>query len=159
MWKKILGTLWRGAPKSARRWGVWLAEPGFMVTVGVVVVDDSGRVMLLNHEFRAGSGWGIPGGFIEAGEQPLEALRREMREEIGVELDAVELFGVRTLKRPQQVEIHFRCRLRESEKATPQSMEINSVGWFDPDALPPELSKDQCRIIKDALAGGAKTAE
>jgi len=159
MLKKILGMLWRGAPKSARRWGVWLAEPGFMVTVAAVVVDDSGRVMLLNHEFRAGSGWGIPGGFIEAGEQPLEAIRREMREEIGVEFDAVELLSVRTLKRPQQLEIYFRCRLRERERATPQSMEINSVGWFKPDALPPELSMDERRTIKDALAGGAKTAE
>ncbi len=155
----MLGTLWRGSPKSVRRWGVWLAEPGFMVTVGAIIVNDNGRVMLLNHEFRTGSGWGIPGGFMEAGEQPLEALRRELREEIGVELDAAELVGVRTLKRPQQVEIHFRCRLREAAKATPQSMEIKSVGWFDADALPPELSTDQRRIIKHALAGGAKTAE
>ncbi len=84
----MLGTLWRGSPKSVRRWGVWLAEPGFMVTVGAIIVNDDGRVMLLNHEFRTGSGWGIPGGFMEAGEQPLEALRRELREEIGVELDA-----------------------------------------------------------------------
>jgi ADP-ribose pyrophosphatase YjhB (NUDIX family) len=156
MWKKILGMLWRGAPKSARRWGVWLAEPGFMVTVSAVVIDDGGRVMLLNHEFRAGSGWGIPGGFIEAGEQPLDALRREMREEVGVELDTVELLSVCTLKHTQQVEIHYRCRLRERETATPQSIEINRVGWFDADALPPELSADQRRIIKDALAGGAK---
>ncbi|MCA1555188.1 MAG: NUDIX domain-containing protein [Acidobacteria bacterium] len=88
-----------------------------------------------------------------------KALSRELREEIGAELDAAELVSVRTLKRPQQVEIHFRCRLREAERATPQSMEIKSVGWFDPDALPPELSTDQRRIIKDALANGAKTAE
>jgi ADP-ribose pyrophosphatase YjhB (NUDIX family) len=138
---------------------VWLAEPRFMVTVGAVVVGDGGRVMLLNHEFRTGSGWGIPGGFMEAGEQPLETLRRELREEIGVELDAAELVSVRTLKRPQQVEIHFRCRVRDAMNASPQSMEINSVGWFDPDELPPELPQDQRRIIKDALAGGANMAE
>jgi ADP-ribose pyrophosphatase YjhB (NUDIX family) len=159
MWKKLLGTLWRGSPKSVRRWGVWLVEPRFMVTVGAVVLDTRGRVMLLNHEFRMGSGWGIPGGFMEAGEQPLEALRRELREEIGVEIDAAEIVRVRTLRRPQQVEIHFRCRMRESEHASPQSIEINSVGWFDPDKLPPELSEDQRRIIKDALASGANTAE
>ena len=159
MWKKLLGTLWRGSPKSVRRWGVWLVEPRFMGTVGAVVLDARGRVMLLNHEFRAGSGWGIPGGFIEKGEQPLEALRRELREETGVELDAAELIHVRTLRKPQQVEIHFRCRVRRGERATPQSMEINSVGWFDADRLPPELSEDQRRIIKHALAGGANTAE
>ncbi|HYP02238.1 MAG TPA: NUDIX hydrolase [Pyrinomonadaceae bacterium] len=159
MWKKLLGTLWRGSPKRVRRWGVWLVEPRFLVTVGAVVLDEGGRVMLLNHEFRAGSGWGIPGGFLEGGEQPAEALRRELREEIGVELDALELIHVRTLRRPQQVEIHFRCRVRAGKRATPQSMEINSVGWFEADRLPPELSDDQRRIIKHALAGGANAAE
>jgi 8-oxo-dGTP diphosphatase len=159
MWKKLLGTLWRGAPKSMRRWSIWLAEPRFMVTVGAIAVDARGRVLLLQHEFRTGSGWGIPGGFMEAGEQPLEALRRELREEIGVELDAAELVRVRTLRRPQQVEIHFRCRVRDPMGASPQSMEINRVGWFDAGELPPELSQDQRRIIRDALAGGANTAE
>lgn len=159
MWKKLLGTLWRGSPKSVRRWGVWLAEPRFMVTVGAIALNEGGRVLLLKHEFRTGSGWGIPGGFMNAGEQPLEALRRELREEIGVELDRAELVRVRTLRRPQQVEIHFRCRVRESEQASPQSIEINRVGWFDTEELPPELSQDQRRIIKDALAGGANTAE
>jgi len=159
MWKKLLGTLWRGSPKSIRRWGVWLAEPRFMVTVGAVIVDAGGRVLLLQHEFRTGSGWGIPGGFLEAGEQPLEALRRELREEVGIEFERAELMHVRTLQRPQQVEIHFRCRVRDAASASPQSIEINKVGWFKPAELPPELSADQRRIIKDALAGGANTAE
>jgi len=159
MLKKILGTLWRAAPRRVRRWGVWLAEPRFMVTVGAIVVDDDGRVLLLQHEFRTGSGWGIPGGFMERGEQPLAALRRELREEIGLELDAAELVCVRTLHRPQQVEIHFRCRAQRGARAEPQGMEINRVGWFDTGALPPELSPDQRRIIADALAGGANPAE
>jgi ADP-ribose pyrophosphatase YjhB (NUDIX family) len=159
MLKKILGTLWRASPRRVRRWGVWLAEPRFMVTVGAIVVDDEGRVLLLQHEFRTGSGWGIPGGFLEQGEQPLEGLRRELREEIGVELASAQLVQVRTLRRPQQVEIHFRCRMRAGANAAPQSMEINRVGWFDAAALPPELSRDQRRIITDALAGGANPAE
>ena len=130
-----------------------------MVTVGAIAVDAHGRVLLLQHEFRTGSGWGIPGGFLEAGEQPLEALRRELREEIGVELEGAELVHVRNLRRPQQVEIHFRCRVRDATSASPQSMEINKVGWFKTDELPPELDADQRRIIRDALADGANTAE
>ena len=159
MWKKLLGTLWRGSPRSVRRWGVWLAEPRFMVTVGAIITDGGGRVLLLQHEFRMGSGWGIPGGFLEAGEQPLQALRRELREEIGVELEGAELVHVRTLRRPQQLEIHFRCRVRDGSDASPRSMEINKVGWFKTGELPPELSADQRRIIRHALAGGANPAE
>ncbi len=159
MWKSLLGTLWRGAPKRVRRWGVWLVEPRFMVTVGAIVLDERGRVLLLQHEFRTGSGWGIPGGFLERGEQPVEALRRELREEIGAELSTVELVRVRTLRRPQQVEIHFLCRVRAAAEARPRSIEINRVGWFAADELPSELSPDQRRIIAGALKGGANLAE
>ncbi|HEX8142139.1 MAG TPA: NUDIX domain-containing protein [Pyrinomonadaceae bacterium] len=149
MLKKLLGALWRGAPKSLRRWGVRLVEPRFTVTAGAVVLDEEGRVLLLEHVFRAGSGWGIPGGFIERSEQPEEAVRRELREEIGLELERAELVFVRTLKRPGQVEIIFLCRARGPLGS--QSMEIKRAQWFALNALPEALSRDQRRIIERAL--------
>ena len=149
MLKKMLGALWRFAPRSLRRWSVRLVEPRFTVTAGAVVEDEEGRVLLLKHVFRVGSGWGIPGGFIERGEQPEEAIRRELREEIGLELERTELAFVRTLKRPSQVEIIFRSRPRGSIGA--KSLEIKHTQWFALDALPEELGRDQRRIIERAL--------
>ena len=154
MLKKVLGALWRHAPKSVRRWGVRLVEPRFTVTAGAVITDDKGRVLLLNHVFRIGSGWGIPGGFIEKGEQPEAALRRELREEIGLELERVELAFVRTLKKPSQVEIIFRCRASGSTGS--RSIEIKSAQWFTLDHLPPGLPPDQRKLIGRALNNGAK---
>jgi 8-oxo-dGTP diphosphatase len=149
MLKKLLGALWRGAPKSVRRLTMRLLEPRFAVTAGAVVLDEQGRVLLLNHVFRAGSGWGIPGGFIEKGEQPEDAVRRELKEEIGLTLAEAELAFVRTLKRPRQVEIIFRCR--PQGEFAPRSVEIKSAQWFAPDALPHGLSRDQHRLIERAL--------
>jgi 8-oxo-dGTP diphosphatase len=154
MLKKVLGALWRHAPKRVRRWGVRIVEPRFAVTAGAVVVDDGGRVLLLNHVFRVGSGWGIPGGFMEKGEQPEEALRRELREEIGLELDSAEIALVRTLRKPRQVEIIFRCRPRGLQGQ--QSFEIKSAEWFAPESLPPGLSRDQRELIGRVLSNGAK---
>lgn len=149
MLKKLLGALWRGAPKSVRRWSVRLVEPRFTVTAGAVVLDETGRVLLLEHVFRAGNGWGIPGGFLERGEQPEDALRRELREEIGLELAEAELAFVRTLKRPAQVEVIFRCRA--SGAMGSRSMEIKHAEWFELDRLPEGLPRDQRRIIERAL--------
>lgn len=154
MLKKVLGALWRHIPRSVRRWGVRLAEPRFTVTAGAVIVDDNGRVLLLNHVFRTGSGWGIPGGFIEKGEQPEAGLRRELREEIGLELESAEIAFVRTLKRPSQVEIIFRGRARG--KTESQSVEIKSADWFALDQLPKGLPRDQHELIERALNNGAK---
>lgn len=150
MLKKLLGALWRGAPRSVRRLTMRLIEPRFTVTAGAVVLDENGRVLLLKHVFRSGSGWGIPGGFIEKGEQPEAAIRRELFEEIGLKLAEAELAFVRTLKRPQQVEMIFRCRPLTGEFA-PRSVEIRSAEWFATDALPPELGRDQRRLIERAL--------
>ena len=154
MLKRLLGALWRRAPVGVRRWGVHLLEPRFTVTAGAVVVDEWGRVLLLEHFFRAGSGWGIPGGFMEKGEQPEETLRRELREEVGLELESAEIAFVRTLAGPQQVEIIFRCRPRGPLGRC--SREIKSADWYALDQLPPALSRDQREIIGRALANGAK---
>ncbi len=155
MLKRLLGFVWGAMPKRLRRGGMWLAEPRFAVTAGAVVVDEAGRVLLLKHVFRKGSGWGIPGGFLEKGEQPEEALRRELREEAGLDIDRAEIITVRTLQRPQQLELLYRCHARAGSRAQAQSLEIKSAAWFAPDSLPPELGRDQRRLIKQALDADA----
>lgn len=154
MLKKLLSFVWRNVPVGFRRWGVRLTQEKFTVTAGAVVVDEHGRVLLLKHVFRTGSGWGIPGGFIEKGEQPEEAVRRELHEEAGLELESAEIAFARTLARPRQIEIIFRCRPRG--EASAQSLEIKGIQWFALDALPSELTSDQRRLIERALKDGAK---
>jgi 8-oxo-dGTP diphosphatase len=152
MLRKVLGALWRRAPGRLRRLGVRLSQARFTVTAGAVVVDDENRVLLLKHVFRVGSGWGIPGGFMNKGEQPEEALRREVHEEIGLELERVELVFVRTLKKIGQVEIYFRAAPCGTSR--PRSMEIRSAAWFKPGELPEGLSRDQREIIERILKAG-----
>lgn len=155
----MLGALWRGAPGRVRRWGVWLIEPRFAATAGAVVVDERGRVLLLNHTFRRGNGWGVPGGFLTKNEQPENAVRRELREEIGLEVDRVELAFVRAIYRPRQIEIIYRCRARCPDEALARSIEIKGLAWFAPEELPTELSLDQHRLIARVLGDGTKSDE
>lgn len=155
--KTLLGKLWRKIPPRVRRLGVWLAEARFTVTVGAVVVNDKGRVLLLKHRFRYGNGWGIPGGFINAGEQPEAALRRELREEIGLEPSDIRLKFLRSLRRPRQIEIIYHCTFEgDSEAVASRSIEIIELDWYGVDALPAELARDQHRIIHKALEEAEK---
>jgi ADP-ribose pyrophosphatase YjhB (NUDIX family) len=160
MLKRLLASLWRGAPPFVRRAGVWLVQPRFAVTAGAVVCDEGGRVLLLRHVLRKGSGWGIPGGFLRAGEQPEEAVCRELREETGLELESVELAFVRTLRSVRQVEVIFRASMRGASLAgLEKSFEIDRAEWFARSRLPESLSRDQRRVITRALAAGAKPIE
>jgi ADP-ribose pyrophosphatase YjhB (NUDIX family) len=56
-----------------------------------VILDDEDRILLCRFEFARGGRevvlWATPGGGVEAGESLLAALRRELREEVGLELD------------------------------------------------------------------------
>ena len=152
MLKRLLAVVWVNTPGFVRRWGVRLTQPRFTVTAGAVILDERGRVLLLRHVFRRGSGWGIPGGFLARGEQPDDAIRRELREETGLALEEVELAFVRTLARPQQVEVIFRCRMQSAAlSGREDSLEIDRAEWFERAALTDLLSPDQRRLIARAL--------
>src|SRR2546429_6706283 len=146
----LLGAIWRHLPGGVRRRVSRLGQSRFTVTTAAFIFDDEGRILLLEHVFRPDSGWGIPGGFLGRNEQPEEGLRRELREEIGIEVEDVSFLFVRTLKRTGQVEIYFRARAIGTPK--PSSYEIKKAEWFAVDALPEELSQDQKRLIRQVIS-------
>jgi mutator protein MutT len=64
-------------------------------TSSAVVHDDDGRILLSRRASDPQAGkWDLPGGFVEEGEHPLDSLRRELREEAGVELKDEDLLGI-----------------------------------------------------------------
>ena len=154
MLSDFLGAIWRRVPGKLRRWTMRLSHPRFAVTAGAVILDNAGRVLLLKHRFRPGTGWGMPGGFMQEGEQPEEALRRELREEVGLEVEKLELLTTRAFKVPRQVEIVFTAQAIGDTNEL--NYEIQKAAWFFPDELHQELPKDQAQIIKRALNDGAR---
>ena len=157
MLTNILGAIWKYMPGAIRRRMVRMGQSRFTVTTGAMLFDDDGRILLLEHVFRPDSGWGIPGGFLSRSEQPQDGLRRELREEVSIEIDEVEFLFARTLPRPRQVEIYFRARVIGDPK--PSSFEIKQAQWFTLNELPAELSNDQRRLIQRAISLSEKSKQ
>ena len=151
MLKDFLSAVFRNTPAGLRRFLTGFRQLRFTVSVGAVITNNQGQVLLLDHVFRAGCSWGIPGGFIAATEQPEPALRRELFEEVGLELEQVELAFVRTMSRRKHLEIVYRCQAKG--EARPQSVEVKSAAWFSLAALPEKFPDDQRRLINRALDG------
>ena len=147
--QSLMGGVWRKMPSRARNLIIGLTNPRFMVSVGSVITDERGRVLLFKHVFRTGNGWGIPGGFIKRGENPEDALRRELREEAGLELVEIKFARAHTFRRPQQLELIYRARAAGVPKT--EGFEIASFAWRTREELRESLSPSQRRLIESVL--------
>lgn len=147
MLKIFAGKIWRKMPPFLRMRIVRLTQNQFTVSVAAIITNEANEVLLLDHVLRPASGWGIPGGFLARGEQPVDAIRRELREETGIELNNVELLKARTINR--HIEILFRADTNDAPEV--KSREINSLGWFKVDKLPENMNRLQKSIIVNYL--------
>lgn len=147
MLKKIIGLIWRKLPAAVRTKIVRGTQAKFTASVAAVIVNESGEVLLLDHVLRPNSGWGMPGGFLGYGEQPIDAVKRELREETGLELRGVEMVRVRATGR----HIEFIFRASAAGTALVKSREINSLGWFKANEIPKEMSRIQKTIVENLL--------
>ena len=147
MIRRLAGRIWKIMPRSLRMGIVRTTQTTFTVSVAVIVVNERREVLLLDHVLRPRSGWGFPGGFLDAGEQLIDALKREVREEVGIELSDIRFERVRTLSR--HIEMLFSAR--PVGEPSVQTREIYRLGWFGLEALPEGLTADQRRSIEDAV--------
>ena len=136
------------SPNFLRVKAIRLSQTNLTVSVGTVVLNEKEEILLLDHVLRPASGWGIPGGFMNAGEQPHEAAKREIFEEIGLEVEELQMMWMRNLYR--HIEIIFRAKAKG--KAEVKSREINSLKWFKYEEMPEEMSQGQKEIIKKVLS-------
>ena len=138
---------WKVLPKQVRTFITRRMQPKFTVSVTGIITNEAGQVLLLDHLLRPGSGWGPPGGFVERGEQPEAALRREIKEETTLALANVQLIRTRTFKR--HIEIIYTAKAVGEARAV--SREIRSLQWFEIDDIPGEMSLDLQFAIRNAL--------
>lgn len=104
--------------------------------VQALVVRDS-RVLLARRDREPGAGkWDLPGGFLEEGEEPLDGLRRELREETGLEVNPVAFLGAFVEPYLDRFVLGLTWQaVAEGDAAAAD--DVAEVRWFAADELPP----------------------
>jgi len=117
------------------------------VGVGAIIVDERGRLFLARRGPNAKNErglWEFPGGSVELGERLADALRREIREEYGVEIEVGELLDVVDHILPDEgqhwVSPTFICRIASGEPVIREPDKCSDIGWFTPDQVPHALT-------------------
>jgi 8-oxo-dGTP diphosphatase len=137
-------------PQAVRMFLIRRATPSFHVGAICVVERADGHILLVRQSYRRG-GWGFPGGLLRRREEPADGARRELREELGidVELDGLPVVVIDTDMR--RVDVVFNAHLAEGSRqpeGTHHSPEITDARWFPPDGLPSLLPEATDALIQ-----------
>lgn len=151
--------LFRRLPTKARRWTVRILAPSYTVGAICVITRPDGHILLVKQIYR--ERWGVPGGLVKRGEDAADCARREVREEVGIDIELEGAPVVVVDAGPQRVDLVFRARpatLQEVAQVKPSSPEIREVRWFPPDGLPElqmETADAMVSLARQAVIRGA----
>jgi NAD+ diphosphatase len=129
-------------------------------TASALLLDGDGRVLLARRADEPGKGlWDLPGGFMAEGEEPLETLRRELREEAGVEIEPQEFLGGLPDRYgetgPWTINLYWTARIVSGEPEP--SDDVASFEWFERKALPARTGFAFANTVEILDRWGAKS--
>ena len=133
-------------------------------TAGALCVDNS-RVLLARRAVAPFQGfWDIPGGFLEEGEDPLDGVRRELKEETGLEIDPERFLGIWMDRyggdstAEATLNLFWTARVLSGEEQAAD--DVDDLRWFERNQLPEadELAFENVPLVLAAWQQDAQRA-
>jgi ADP-ribose pyrophosphatase YjhB (NUDIX family) len=119
------------------------ADPKVAATV---LIERDNELLFIRRTIDPGRGqWCFPGGYVDFGEDPMDAAMRECREETGLEVEDIRLLDVGFDGRV--IVITYTARVNDSAMPTPGD-DADRADWFAADALPTLAFKSMERPIE-----------
>jgi 8-oxo-dGTP pyrophosphatase MutT (NUDIX family) len=133
MLKILLLKIWRLFPLWLQAVASRFVRPLFQVFAAAVIFDAEGRILLVKLTYQRQHPWGLPGGSLDYGETPEDAILREVREETGWRIVIDDFIFVKSWT-PDRIGLYYLCHIEEGEFQP--SDEVSEYGYFLPEELP-----------------------
>lgn len=153
--KQLLTHTWKklNFGKSIQLRIMRIFQDEFLVGLTGVILDDKDRVLVVNHSYRDGDYWSLPGGYMKGKETPREGLAREIEEETGLIVFVEKEVRTRTDRETARLDISLVGRYVSGE-FTP-SDEVKQAAFFAFEDLP-RISQNQLLLIRSILQSRKK---
>ena len=107
------------------------------IGVGAAIFNKDGQLLIARRGPKARNEqgkWEIPGGSVEFGETLKQALKREVKEELGIEIELVELLGIfdHIIHEEKQhwISPTYICKLTKGTPKIVEPEKCDDIGWF-----------------------------
>ena len=140
MIRKLLLQIWRILPAWLQTILSRIIRPLFQVFAAAVILDEDRNIFLVRSTYQRFHPWGLPGGSLEYGEHPEEAVVREVWEETGLNICIERLLLVNSWL-PDRVGFYYLCRIVDG--AFHPTDEVSEFAYFSPENLPDVRSLDK----------------
>lgn len=123
-----------------------------MFTIGVfaIILDENNRILLCHRTDR--DLWNLPGGGLEKGETPWQGVKREVKEEVGLDVEVMKLKGIYSKTFKDEIVFTFVCK-RVGGSLT-LSDEADKIKYFGINEIPVNTVQRHIERIKDFFIDG-----
>jgi len=127
--------------------------PLLAADIVIELKDQPGRPIVLIQRKNPPYGWAIPGGFVDVGESVEDAARREMKEEVSLDVEITGLLGV--YSRPDRDPRGHTVTIIYTGEAAGIPVaadDAKAVGCFTQENLPGPMAFDHAEVLADYFA-------
>lgn len=152
---KTLLKIWRVLPLRLQVILSRIIRPLFQVFAAGVIFNQDNKILLVKSTYQRFHPWGLPGGSLDYGESPEDAVKREVWEETGLNIEIERFLFVKTWS-PDRVGLYYLCEITGGELHPTD--EVSEAGYFSLDDLPDvrpldiALIKNLYKIVEHELA-------
>jgi 8-oxo-dGTP diphosphatase len=144
--KRVLFAIYKYSPQPVR-WRIsYMLSSKFLVGM-IFFVEKDGRLLLVRHTYQ--ETWSLPGGWLKKGETIEQGARREIKEEFGAAITAIQFLKIEAAKPKPVIDIAIGCRFVELPKA--DQLEIQAFDFFNVGSLPLEIIKSHRAHINEYI--------